>query len=61
VRKHLALTLQAVGLDNHPNVENGDIEELERILDVEVPRLRRLASPRHFGSSSNSKSDLDSQ
>lgn len=49
VRGSLELNLSAVGLANVPAVKAGEVEDLDRILEEEIPRLRRLASPSHFG------------
>ena len=49
VREPLQLTLKAVGLDNVETVTDKEINELNTILDEEIPRLRRVASPAHFG------------
>ena len=50
IRDQLQISLKAEGLDNFPSVSAGEIDELRRILDVEIPQLRRTASPSHFGS-----------
>lgn len=51
IRDPLKLSLEGTGgLGEFPSVGSGEVEELERILDEEIPRLRRLASPSHFGS-----------
>jgi len=50
VRDPLRLSLWRVGLGDFPAVTKGEVRELQRILDEEIPRLRRLASPSHHGS-----------
>jgi len=50
IRESLRMGLLSVGLDDFPKVREGDIQDLERILDEEIPELRRMASPQHFGS-----------
>ena len=50
IRDHLQLTLKSEGLDDAPSVTQAELDELRRILDVEIPQLRRTASPSHFGS-----------
>jgi len=50
IREQLQASLKVEGLDNSPSVSQGELDELRRILDVDIPKLRRLASPSHFGS-----------
>lgn len=50
VRDPLRLSLMGVGLKDFPAVKKSDVNELQNILDNEIPRLRRLASPSHHGS-----------
>jgi len=50
IRDPLMVSLRTVGLDNTPTVGSNDIYALNQILDEDIPRLRRLASPTHFGS-----------
>ncbi|KAL3798428.1 hypothetical protein HJC23_005081 [Cyclotella cryptica] len=50
VRDPLRLSLWRTGLADFPAVKKADIQGLQRILDEEIPRLRRLASPSHHGS-----------
>lgn len=50
VRDSLRLSLWRTGLADFPAVKKADIQGLQRILDEEIPRLRRLASPSHHGS-----------
>ena len=38
------------GLADFPPVTKGQLKELQKILDEEIPRLRRFASPSHNGS-----------
>lgn len=50
IREPVKMSLSSMGLADTPAVGTGDVSELNRILDEEIPRLRRLASPTHFGS-----------
>ena len=50
VRDPLRLSLWRTGLGNFPAVTKGEVRELQRVLDEEIPNLRRLASPSHHGS-----------
>lgn len=45
----LRLSLQSIGLQNVPTISKQELKELNSILDKDIPRLRRLASPSHFG------------
>lgn len=47
-------SLTTVGLKNVEKVTGGDVEDLEIILREEIPKLRRMASPTHFGSQNKS-------
>ena len=49
IRNPLRLSLQRTGLGDFPAVKKGELYDLQRILDEEIPRLRRLASPAHSG------------
>lgn len=49
IRDPLRLSLQRTGLGDFPALKKGDLADLQRILDEEIPRLRRLASPAHSG------------
>ena len=53
VREPLRLSLWRTGLADFPSVKKGEVLELQRILDEEIPKLRRLASPSHHGSSTD--------
>jgi len=55
IRDPLRLSLWRTGLADFPAVKKGEMEELQRILDEEIPRLRRLASPSHHGSGNNNR------
>lgn len=46
----LRMSLTRTGLADFPSVSKGELKELQRILDEEIPKLRRLASPSHHGS-----------
>lgn len=50
IRDPLRLSLLRNGLSDFPSVSKSDISKLQNILDEEIPRLRRLASPSHHGS-----------
>ena len=50
IRDSLRLSLSRTGLAEFPTVGKGQVRELQRILDEEIPKLRRLASPSHHGS-----------
>ena len=49
IRDPLRLSLQSLGLPNVPSVSQTDLDQMQSILDEEIPRLRRVASPTHFG------------
>ena len=49
IRGPLHLSLSRTGLGDFPSVKKGELQELQRILDDEIPKLRRLASPSHHG------------
>jgi len=55
-RDPLRLILWRTGLADFPAVTKGELGELQRILDEEIPKLRRLASPSHHGSSKENES-----
>jgi hypothetical protein len=48
IRSQLKLTLGTSGLDSIPRVKPSELSELQRILDVEIPALRRQAAPVQF-------------
>jgi len=50
IRDPLRLNLSRTGLDDFSSVKKGELSELQRILDDDIPKLRRLASPSHHGS-----------
>ncbi len=50
IRDPLRLSLWRNGLSDFPSVSKSDVAKLQNILDEEIPRLRRLASPSHHGS-----------
>mmetsp|Transcript_10266 Transcript_10266/g.12992 ORF Transcript_10266/g.12992 Transcript_10266/m.12992 type:complete len:578 (+) Transcript_10266:140-1873(+) len=50
IRSTLQMSLKSDGLNDFPSISQGDLDELRRILDVEIPKLRRQASPSHVGS-----------
>jgi len=50
IREPLKIGLKSVGLSDFPKVESKEIYELNRLLEEDIPTLRRLASPSHFGS-----------
>lgn len=55
IREHLRMALQSEGLATYPSMSKSEIQYLRQILDEEIPKLRRLASPKHFGSKNNTK------
>lgn len=52
IKEPLRSSLESVGLGNAEKVSADEIRALERILEEEIPELRRKASPTHFGSRS---------
>ncbi len=50
IRDPLRMSLQSLGLANTPTVSQADLNQLHDILEKDIPALRRLASPTHFGS-----------
>jgi len=50
IRDPLRMSLWRTGLSDFPAVKKSDVAKLQSILDDEIPRLRRLASPSHHGS-----------
>ena len=50
IRDPLKIGLRSTGLGNFPSVDRSDLANLRRILDEDIPGLRRLASPSHIGS-----------
>jgi len=49
IKDPLKSSLSSNGLNNIEKVSDSDIAVLNNILDNEIPKLRRLASPTHFG------------
>ncbi len=49
IREPLRINLKAQGIENLPSIGSGEIGDLERILEHEIPKLRRTASPTKFG------------
>ncbi|KAL3806172.1 hypothetical protein ACHAXA_009830 [Cyclostephanos tholiformis] len=50
IRDPMRLNLLRTGLADFPAVGKGQLRDLQNILDEEIPKLRRLASPSHHGS-----------
>ena len=50
IRDPLRLSLWRTGLSEYPAVTKSELKEIQKILDADIPRLRRLASPSHHGS-----------
>ncbi|CAM9136168.1 unnamed protein product [Discosporangium mesarthrocarpum] len=48
IRDGLQLTLSTLGIDGVSRVKSSELRELQRILDEEVPELRRQAAPVRF-------------
>jgi hypothetical protein len=46
IREPLRLTLSSMGLRHFPPVTSADVKSLKRMLDEDIPRLRRMASPK---------------
>lgn len=58
IRDGLHLTLSSLGVDGVGRVKASEMRELQRILDTEIPALRRQAAPvqfSFFGTTSTSK------
>ena len=53
IREPLRISLHQHGLRDLPGVTIGDIRSLVQIVEDEIPELRRLASPTHFGTAKN--------
>lgn len=49
VKDPLRVNLRAIGLDSAEDVSSDDLDSLMRILDKDIPKLRRLASPKKYG------------
>eukprot|EP00541_Cyclophora_tenuis_P019027 CAMPEP_0116551294 /NCGR_PEP_ID=MMETSP0397-20121206/5884_1 /TAXON_ID=216820 /ORGANISM="Cyclophora tenuis, Strain ECT3854" /LENGTH=226 /DNA_ID=CAMNT_0004076183 /DNA_START=261 /DNA_END=941 /DNA_ORIENTATION=+ len=49
VREPLRLSMLGLGLGSIPSVSNNDFAKLNQIIEDEIPQLRRIASPTHFG------------
>lgn len=55
IRESLRISMEAMGLPFVPTVSPRELARLKHILEVDIPALRRLASPPHFGSSQRDK------
>mmetsp|Transcript_23845 Transcript_23845/g.51523 ORF Transcript_23845/g.51523 Transcript_23845/m.51523 type:complete len:599 (+) Transcript_23845:271-2067(+) len=55
IRDPLRLNLTRTGLADFSAVKKGELYELQNILDDEIPKLRRMASPSHHGSSKDNQ------
>jgi len=53
IREPLQLSLESIGLERLPHVSTFELEHLQNILEKEIPELRRLASPTHYGKKFN--------
>lgn len=49
IRDPLKMALETQGLQSIPQVSNAELAALDKILSVEIPELRRVASPTHYG------------
>jgi hypothetical protein len=49
LRDPLKMALKSQGLQSLVSVSNHELAELEQIVTVEIPELRRIASPTHYG------------
>jgi hypothetical protein len=61
VRVHLKVGLESFGLEHLPSVSKKELDRMNWILETEVPRLRRLASPAHFGLRSRAHDESQTQ
>ena len=57
IRDPLRLSLEQVGLRSIPAVTSADISKLKKIVEVDIPELRRLASPTHFGTAKSGEEE----
>ena len=49
IRDPLKMSLETLGLQSIPQVSQAELAALDKIVTVEIPELRRLASPTHYG------------
>lgn len=49
IKGPLQLSLEARGLQQIPQVSTSELNHLKKILEEEIPELRRVASPTHYG------------
>jgi hypothetical protein len=49
IREPLKMALEMQGLNAIPSVSKSELDTLDAIVHVEIPALRRLASPSHYG------------
>jgi hypothetical protein len=50
IRENLQIALKREGLGSFPTVSDSELNNLRNILEHDIPKLRRMASPTHFGS-----------
>lgn len=50
IRENLQIALKREGLGSFPTVSDSELNNLRKILEHDIPELRRMASPTHFGS-----------
>jgi hypothetical protein len=45
VEPQLLVAIQTTGINNLPSLSSSELNQLEQIIDVDVPQMRRLAAP----------------
>jgi hypothetical protein len=57
IRDPLKMALESQGLQSLVAVSNHELAELDKIVNVEIPELRRIASPTHYGKREKAEDD----
>jgi hypothetical protein len=57
IRDPLKMALESQGLQSLVSVSNHELAELDKIVTVEIPELRRIASPTHYGKREKGEGD----
>ena len=57
IQEPLRLCLHQHGLSNLPSATSGEVASLVKIVEKDIPELRRLASPTHFGTTTKNVDD----
>ena len=57
IRDPLKMALESQGLQSLVAVSNHELAELDKIVNVEIPELRRIASPTHYGKREKGEGD----